>query len=130
MLGLFGCRNSGSQHTDQEWNQLLVDALASLDHVRELVDFSYSMQGVLGRRNTAWISGIVASDSDDEVINQALLDEVGRTIATVHLDNPVKDSWVKVYVLSPSRTSYKFRDKVDHAAVSLDDLKDLYGIGD
>ena len=122
IFGLAGCGTSGEEHTNEEWNQLLVDALGPLDHADELTDFSYSMQGVLGRLDSAWISGIVISDTDDVATNEALLDEVGRTIATVHRKNPAKRSRVTVHVLSPSRMSYKFRDKVAPGVVTLDDL--------
>ena len=50
-LGLAGCGSSGEMHTDAEWNQLLLDALEPLEHVEELIQFSYSMQGVLGRND-------------------------------------------------------------------------------
>ncbi|MDO5735982.1 MAG: hypothetical protein Q4P15_05860, partial [Propionibacteriaceae bacterium] len=82
IMGLAGCGSSREEHTDEEWNQLLLDALTALEHVGEVTDLSYSMQGVLGLKNSAWISGIVLSDTDDDAINEALLDEVGRTIAT------------------------------------------------
>ena len=127
-LGLFGCSDSGPQRSDAEWNNLLVAELEPLEHVQQLDQFSYSMQGVLGRKNTAWISGVVRSDTDDEAANWALLDEVGRAIATVHQDNPVKDSWVKVHVISPSLTKYQFSDIFDHQVATLEDLAERYDV--
>lgn len=128
LLGLFGCGRSGPRRSDSEWNQLLVEELQPLPHVAELSKFGYSMQGVLGRKNSAWISGIVRSDTDDERTNRELLEEVGRRIVTVHRDNPVKESWVKVYVSSPSRVAYEFKDLVGHTWVTLEDLAERYGI--
>ncbi|MDO5736569.1 MAG: hypothetical protein Q4P15_08845 [Propionibacteriaceae bacterium] len=129
VIALSGCGSSGGKHTDEEWNQLLIDALEPLAPAVELTDFSYSMQGVLGRKDSAWISGVVMSDTDADAINEALLDDVGRTIATVHRNNPAKRSRVTVYVLSPSRmSSYKFQDKLDKGVVTIDDLAELYGV--
>lgn len=128
IFGLTGCGSPGEQHTDDEWTQLLVDALEPLAHVKELTDFSYEMQGVLGRKDGAWISGIVESDTDDIATNEALLDDVGRTVATVHRDNRAKRSWVKVYVLSPSNVPFKLRDRVGPAVVTIDDLAEFYGV--
>lgn len=128
IFGLAGCGSSGDKHTDAEWNQLLLDALEPLEHVDALIDFSYSMQGVFGAKTNAWISGIVKSDTDDVATNNALLDDVGKIIATVHRNNRVKGNWVKVYVLSPSKVPYEFFDKVDHQVVTLDDLAKLYGV--
>lgn len=128
IIGLAGCGSSGKQHTPQEWNQLLVDALAPLEHVEELTDFHYSMKGVLGGRSTAWISGVVKSDTDDVATNETLRDEVGRTVATVHRDNPAKSSRVLVNVLSPSMMSYEFRDEADKPVVSLEALSELYDV--
>ncbi len=128
IFGLSGCGSSGEQHTDDEWTQLLVDALEPLAHVKELTDFSYEMQGVLGRKDGAWISGIVESDTDDIATNEALLDDVGRTVATVHRNNRAKRSWVMVYVLSPSNVAFKLRDRVGPAVVTIDDLAEFYDV--
>lgn len=122
ILVLGGCGSSGEKHTDEEWNQLLIDALEPLEHVAELTDFHYSMKGVLGAKNSAWISGIVESNTDDATINETLRDEVGKTLATVHRNNPVKSSNVMVYVRSPSMMSYKFRDEEDQPVSSLETL--------
>lgn len=128
ILGLAGCGSSEEKRSNEEWNQLLIDALEPLDHVEELTDFSYEMQGVLGRKDSAWIFGTVKSDTDDVATNEALLDDVGKTIAIVHRNNPSERSRVRVRVLSPSNMPYELRDRVDHTAVTIDDLADLYGV--
>lgn len=128
ILGLAGCGSSGKEHTDAEWNQLLLDALEPLEHVEELIQFSYSMQGVLGRKDSAWISGIVKSDTDDAAINEALLDEIGKTVAIIHRDNRAKRSRINVDILTPSIMSHKLRDKIGHPVVTFEDLAELYGV--
>ncbi len=127
-LGLAGCGSSGEIHTDAEWNQLLLDALEPLEHVEELIQFSYSMQGVLGRKDSAWISGIVKSDTDDAAINEVLLDEIGKTVATIHRDNRSKRSRVNVDILTPSKMSHTLSDKLGHPVVTLEELAELYDV--
>lgn len=127
IMGLAGCGFWGEKHTDEEWNQLLIDALEPLEHVAELTNFSYEMKGVLGAKTTAWIAGTVRSDTDDVATNEALRDQVGKTLATVHLNNPNRKSWVMVYVGSPSSRAYEFRD-AEQRIVGLDELAEFYGV--
>lgn len=128
LFGVTGCGASGEKHNEEEWNQLLIDELESLDHVTELTDFQYTMRGVLGAKTTAWISGTVRSNTDDAAINEALRDEVGTIVATIHRNNPVRKSMVRVYVLSPSMLSYEFRDKDNQPISNINELADFYGV--
>lgn len=129
-MGLFGlaaCVSPKEEHTDEEWNQLLIDALEPLDHVTELAEFNYSMQGMISK-DSAWISGIVISDTDDVATNEALLDKVGKIVASIHRHNPAKRSWVKVDVRGPAARPFTFDAKLDKGVVTIDDLVELYGV--
>lgn len=124
ILGLAGCSIPGEEHNGTEWSQLLVDALGPLDHVADLYEFKYTMVPTLGLY-TAWISGTVYTDTDDACANQTLLAEVGKIIATVHSNNRVKRSWVKVYVQSPSFERYEFEMRSRNDIVT---LAEFYGV--
>lgn len=126
IFGVFGC-SRGLDLSDEEWNQRLIDALEPLDHVAELRDFSYSKQGMFSR-DSAWVSGIVVSDTDDESANRDLLDEVGRQIVTVHQENYSRRSWVRTYLRSPGGEIYEFKAVLESEVVSLDDLAEHYNI--
>ncbi|MCG6567014.1 hypothetical protein C3E87_05140 [Tessaracoccus sp. ZS01] len=128
VFGLFGCGSKDADVTDEEWNRRLVEALEPLDHVEELTDFNYSMQGAFGGRDSAWVSGTVRSDTNDPATNEALLEEVGRQIATVHRDNGARRSSIMVHVLSPNLTKYKFETMLDVDLATLDTLAAHYGI--
>lgn len=129
--GLAACGSSLEEHSEEEWNQLLIQALEPLNHVAELVDIRYSL--VKGPFSTdVWISGTVVSDTDDVAANEALLDDVGKTIITVHRNNPVVGKYfqgnsVKVEVLSPSEHRYRFLDYYPRS-MTLEHLAEIHDV--
>ncbi|MHA7859828.1 hypothetical protein ACX1DX_00350 [Tessaracoccus sp. Y36] len=84
--------------------------------------------GGLRGRDSAWVSGTVRSDTNDAATNEALLEEVGRQIATVHRDNGARRSSIMVHVLSPNLTKYTFETMLDVDLATLDTLAAHYGI--
>lgn len=127
-LPLAGCSGVPEEaEDDARWTAALREAIEPLDHVDELVDVGYSLQGPFVK-NKAWISGYVWSDSDDETVNLALLDDVGRAVATVMADNPIADSWVKISVVDASGDNLALSRLGLPASPDLDDLADQYAI--
>lgn len=127
-LTIFGCASPSDDVKDTaKWTQVLEDSLSPLDHVAELTEVSYSLQGMFVH-DSVWLSGTVWSDSSDAAVNEALIDDVGRAIASSFAENAAQKSWVKVKVVGADGASYQLRDIVGSTTVTLDDLAEHYDI--
>lgn len=121
LFGLFGCSPRPDPISVDEGQRRLEAALSDLPHVSEVHGVKYSMQGPFNP-DTAWLSGTLRSDSEDDAVNHEILREAGRRIVEAMHDNFPKRSWVRVEVVRPSGTTVSYLDAGFPASPSLDDV--------
>lgn len=130
-LAVFGCGKQPDVVADQaRWTTALEAAMkpiAERPEVRDVDEVKYSMQGPFSA-STAWITGRIWSTTDDPATNKALLEDAGRAVVEALADNPVKDSWVKIQVVTTSNDPVTWNDLGLGAAPTLDDVAAHLGI--
>ena len=127
-MGLSGCSGGRETEPDEtDLNQQLVDAIERINGVTATSEFTYTLVGMFFSKN-GWISGRVDTDATSRDELRSILDEVGRAIVEVHRGNYRNIERVTIDVVAADqKQSLRFKDVIDKAVVSVDDIADFYG---